>query len=351
MTSCGATWSRGSRSSRSDATTSSATSAAIASAFVENGQDELVAHVWNPSASPQGAGSRTTQALTIGGLVGALSSDVDGDGRDDLVWMRRTGESEARIRVARSSGTDYAASEDWYAGPTKASLDDAFFLSGDFNGDERRDAAILARDGGGRAAVFVFRKLANDGFHAPAKWWSGALDLDRVRGAWAGDVSGDGRADLIVLEDLPDGGMRIRIALAKRPPPGLKELRTRFTDTSLQPTRTRIVPGDADRDGREDLFLVTREGNPGRVERLSGRPGGALVRTRLWTARKADPLVIREIRLGVADIDYDGHTDLLLFTKDGDGTRIRVLESRYSSMQQVPSIRAPSIDWGDLRPY
>ena len=197
----------------------------------------------------------------------------------------------------------------------------------------------------------MFRKLAGGGFNAPAEWWSGALDLDRVRGAWAGDVSGDGRADLIVLEDLPDGGMRIRTALAKRPPPGLKALRTRFTDTSMLPHRTRIVPGDADRDGREDLFLVTRDGNPGRVERLSGRGGGDLVRTRLWSAPKSDKLVIREIRLGVADLDYDGHTDLLLFTKHGDGTRIRVLESRYAAMHPATSIVAPSIPWGDLRPY
>ena len=68
--------------------------------------------------APLDAGSRATepgiadrQALAIGGLVGALSSDVDGDGRDDLVWMRRTGpEAEARIRVARSSGVDYGDS-------------------------------------------------------------------------------------------------------------------------------------------------------------------------------------------------------------------------------------------------
>jgi len=145
--------------------------------------------------------------------------------------------------------------------------------------------------------------------------------------------------------------MRIKIGLGKRPGIGLKELRTRFTDTSLKPNRARFVPGDADRDGREDLFLVTRDGNPGRVERLSGRPGGALVRSSLWRAPKSDPLVIRDIRLGVADVDFDGHSDLLLYTKDGRGTRIRVLASRYTSMFKAPSIAAPAADWEGLRPY
>ena len=135
-----------------------------ASAFVQNDQDELVAHVWTPGAEPPESGSRTAEALAIGGLVGALSSDIDGDGRDDLVWMRRTGPEEGRIKVARSNGVDYADPEDWYAGTTKASLDDAVLLSGDFNGDERRDVAILARaQGGGHASVFVFKRHR--------RWW------------------------------------------------------------------------------------------------------------------------------------------------------------------------------------
>jgi hypothetical protein len=322
-----------------------------ASAFVVNGQDELVAHVWDPSANPPGPGTPTAQVLARDALIGAVSSDADGDGRDDLVWMRRTSPSEARIRVARSSGDDYGAEATWYAGTTNGPLDDAILLAGDFDADERRDIAVLARDGDGHAAVHVFRKAkSGDAFRPPRTWWSGALEFGRIRDAWAGDVSGDGRADLIVLEDIEDGGMRIRIALGKRPGIGLKELRTRFTDTSLKPSRVRIVPGDADRDGREDLFLVTRDGNPGRVDRLSGRPGGALVRSRLWRAPKSDPFIIRDIRLGVADVDVDGHSDLLVYTKDGRGTRIRVLESRYTSMSPALSIRTP-IAWEGLRPY
>jgi hypothetical protein len=323
-----------------------------ASAFVRNGQGHLVAHVWDPSATEPGLSPGTTRSLSPGGLIGAVSSDVDDDGHDDLVWMRRTGPSEARIRVAPSSGDDYGEDTGWYQGTTIGSLDDAILLSGDFDADERRDVAVLARDGGGRAAVHVFRKAkSGDAFRPPRTWWSGALEMGHVRDAWAGDVSGDGRADLIVLEDIESGGMRIKVALGKRPGIGLKELRTRFSDASLKPGRVRIVPGDADRDGREDLFLVTRDGNPGQVERLAGRPGGALVRSRLWRAPKSDPFVIRDIRLGVADVDFDGHSDLLVYTRDGRGTRIRVLASRYTSMLRAPSIAAPTVDWEGLQPY
>jgi hypothetical protein len=322
-----------------------------AAAFVRNDQDELVAHVWTPGAEPPEPGSRTAQAIAVGGLVGALSSDVDGDGRDDLVWMRQTAPTEGRIKVALSNGADYGESEDWYAGTTKGSLDGAFLLSGDLNGDERRDMAILTHDGGGHAAAYLFKQRAAGGFRTPARWWSGPLDLDHVSGAWAGDVSGDGRADLIIREDPATGGVRIRIALAARAGRGLGQLKTRFSEPSLRPTRVRVVPGDADRDGREDVFLVVRNGGPGRVDRLKGRPAGALVRSRLWKAPKSDPIDIRRTRLGVADVDYDGLSDLLLFTKDGDGTRIRVLRSRYTSMEKAPVITAPSASWQGLLPY
>jgi hypothetical protein len=321
-----------------------------AAAFVRNDQEELVAHVWTPGVDPPEPGSRTGQAIAIGGLVGAVSSDVDGDGRDDLVWMRESAETEGRVKVALSDGVDYAESTDWYAGTTKGPLEGAFFLGGDFNGDERRDVAVLAREGAGHASLWMYKNVAGGAFRRPARWWTGALDLDRVSGAWAGDVSGDGRADLIVREDPESGGIRIRIALAIRPR-GMGDLKVRFSDPELRPSKVRVVPADADRDGREDLFLVVRNGNAGRVERLKGRPAGALVRSRLWKAPKSDPIDIRETRLGVADVDYDGLTDLLLFQKDGAGLRIRVLRSRYTSMEKAPSVSAPAVDWQGLRPY
>ena len=44
-------------------------------------------------------------------------------------------------------------------------------------------------------------------------------DIDTVVAAWAGDVSGDGRADLIVRQDPDGGGLRFRTAITKSPLP------------------------------------------------------------------------------------------------------------------------------------
>lgn len=322
-----------------------------ASALLRNDQGQLVAHVWTPGSAPPTPGSRTAQAISMGGLVGAASSDVDGDGRDDLVWLRQTDERAGRLRVSLSDGVDYGEPRIWYWGTTKGRLSGARLLTGDFNADGRRDAAILvAADTPGKAALYVFRKKPGE-FSAPAKWWSGSLDLSRVRSAWAGDVTGDGRADLIIREDLEGGGLRIKVARATQPSPGLDPLKTRFEDRSLEAGRTLVVPGDVNRDGRDDLFLVTRPSGPGRIDRLQGSNSGNLRRVRMWRAPKSDPIPVGRTQLGAADVDHDGRTDLVLFSRDGSGTRIRVLRARYTRFIAGPDLREPALDQTRLTPY
>lgn len=322
-----------------------------AAALVQGEQGQLLAHVWTPGSPSPIPGSRTALAIPSGGLLGPVASDVNGDGRDDLVWLRQTDERAGRLRVALSDGTDYEEPKTWYAGTSKGRLAGARLLAGDFNADGFRDVAILvAGETPGTAALYVFRKKPGV-FSEPARWWSGPLDLARVRRAWAADVTGDGRADLIIREDLAGGGVRIRIANAKRPSPGLGPLKTRFEDHGLAAATTLFVPADVNRDGRDDLFLVTRRDDPGRVDRLQGSNSGSLRRVRMWRAPQSDPLPLRHTRLGAADVDLDGRTDLILFTREGDGTRIRALRARYTRLIRGPDLREPALDWSRLTPY
>jgi hypothetical protein len=56
-------------------------------------------------------------------------------------------------------------------------------------------------------------------------------------------------------------------------------------------------------------------------------------------------------RLGAADVDHDGRSDLVLYSKRGNGkTRIRVLNTRYDRMVQGPSWNVGHL-WKDVRPY
>ncbi|MFV2063359.1 MAG: FG-GAP-like repeat-containing protein [Chloroflexota bacterium] len=323
-----------------------------AAAMIKNESGRLVANVWTPGITPPEPGSFAGIKLATADLVGYRSSDVNGDGRDDLVWLRKTGPKSGRLRVALSEGIDYGAAETWFDGNMTASLAGARLMTGDFNANGRRDVAILARgDSAGKAVLIVFRNKAGGGFGTPTTWWSGTLDITKVRSAWAGDVSGDGRADLIVRQNLDGGGLRIKTAVGKSPSPGMGALTKRFQSRTINASKTRMVQGDANRDGREDLLMIVGGGGPTRVERLQGKGLGGLKRVRIWTAPKSDPIPVRKTRLGAADVDNDGRTDLVLFTEQGAGTRIRVLKTRYASMAKGPDMVKSSLDWTDVRPY
>jgi hypothetical protein len=112
----------------------------------------------------------------------------------------------------------------------------------------------------------------------------------------------------------------------------------------------KAIPADADRDGREDvLLLVGGDGRP-RVERLRGQSNGRFSRARLWVAPRNAGIPVTDTRLGAADADHDGRTDLVLFSEHRDGTRIRLLRTRYDTMRAGLDI-VETHDYDDVRPY
>jgi hypothetical protein len=174
-----------------------------------------------------------------------------------------------------------------------------------------------------------------------------------VAGAWAGDVSGDGRADLIVRQDAGRRRMTIRTSVTRSPLPRGSErmgpLRIGFS-AALDPSRVRTVSGDANRDGREDVLMLVGRGASAAVERLQGQLYGGFKRVPVWVAPRAAGIEVEKTRLGAADLDYDGMTDLVLFGRDPRGTQIRVLKTRYATMKAGPRTVEP-FDWRSVRPY
>ena len=111
-------------------------------------------------------------------------------------------------------------------------------------------------------------------------------------------------------------------------------------------------PGDADRDGREDLFLVTREGNPGRVERLAGGPVGRSCGHGCGPRRSPTRSSSATSAWASRTWTTTGIATCCSSRRTGRGTRIRVLQSRLRLDGEGAEHRsAPSIEWGGLRPY
>jgi hypothetical protein len=325
-----------------------------AAAMVRDADGVPVARLWT-LVRPGGATRRGGVRIASEQLTAYQSADMDRDGKDDLVWLIGTGARQGRIRVALSDGSGYGEPRTWYEGDFGAPLARARLVVGDFHADGRPDVGVLARSGSGsHVQLMVARKRSGNALSAPTRWWSGAADIDAIAAAWAGDVSGDGRADLIVREHPAGGGVRFRTAITKSPPPAgddrMRGFRLAWESAKLQPGKVRSIAADANRDGREDiLLLVGGDGRP-RVERLQGQPLGKFVRGRIWTAPRNARIPVSSTRLGAADADDDGRTDLVLFSKHADGTRIRVLKTRYDSMRAGMDI-VEDIDYDDVRPY
>ena len=325
---------------------------------MERRPSQRTARVWTPGQTAPEPGSYAGISLSTDALIDYAAGDMNADGQLDLVWLRKTGAHVGKIKVALSDGINYGAAEDWWSGDTLVPLNGASLLIGDFHGDGREDVAIFSSGpsaGMSRLVVLKRKQIgAANKFFDPVEWWSGAQDFDKVAAVWLGDLSGDGRSDLIVRQNPETGGIRLKTAVTKSPLPSsgsrMNTYRARWEDSSLIPAKVKMTVADANRDGRDDLVLLVGGGGRAVVERLQGQKLGGFKRVKLWTAPKSDPIPVEKTRLGAADINYDGRTDLVLYMARGTGTRMRILRTYYDKMRPGPAWNT-GIAWDDVRPY
>nr|WP_238353563.1 VCBS repeat-containing protein [Kribbella solani] len=172
-------------------------------------------------------------------------SDVDGDGKDDVVTFTRG--DQADVYVAKSTGQRFDGDGQlWH--PSFA-IGNEIPQTGDFNGDGRDDIITFTR--GTKHEVWVALSNGVNGF-LPATRWHTFFALDGEV-PMVGDFNGDGRDDIVtftlgsthdVYVSLSDG--------------------TKFVETSWQwhsdfgwPGEVQDV-GDFDGDGRDDIATFTR---------------------------------------------------------------------------------------------
>ena len=127
----------------------------------------------------------------VSGNKGTFFADVDGDGKADLITVNVN--SEVRINstfVRRSTGNVFAASDNWSSNLLYGSKG-TFFT--DVTGDGKADAVIVETTG-----VKVFRSTGT-GFSAAENWTTGPYFGNA--GTFFSDVTGDGKADAIVVND------------------------------------------------------------------------------------------------------------------------------------------------------
>ncbi|WP_182377952.1 protein kinase [Nocardioides sp. WS12] len=123
--------------------------------------------------------------------------DVDADGRPDIVWAEETSDEILAVHVEPAEGepwdTDVRIEPDY-------DLQDFTAQIGDVTGDGRGDL-VLVGDAGDVDTIHV-AVGTKDGFAAPAPWYRSELSQGSI---WVGDFDGDDVADVLYAADLDDG--------------------------------------------------------------------------------------------------------------------------------------------------
>ncbi|WP_432101911.1 FG-GAP-like repeat-containing protein [Streptomyces sp. bgisy091] len=193
--------------------------------------------------------------------ITAEAGDFDGDGRDDIAaWYDyRNGDDKLFTFLARTDGGfanpfssfTRAATEKWEVGRMK-------FATGDFDGDGRDDVGAMYGDPSGKVRLMSFAGKADGGLDEPVSGWESATGWTFSRVTMhSGDFDGDGRDSIAAWYDYADGHDAL-IAFdsdAEGTFGNRHEILNRPAGW-YERSRMKIVTGDYNGDGRDDLATV-----------------------------------------------------------------------------------------------
>ena len=248
--------------------------------------------------------------------------DLNGDGMPDII----TGPGPGGGSLIRAfSGTDgttellsgFYAFESSFAGGV-------FVAAGDVNGDDRADIVVGA-DAGGKPHVRVFS--GNDGSEL-MNFFAFDEDFDGGVRVAAGDISGDGTADIITAAG-PGGGPHVRVfdgttsQTGGSPSTDIGGAMGSFFafDVSFA-GGVFVAAGDVSGDGRTDVITGAGAGGGPHVKVFDGTNGAVL-----FSFFAFDVGFTGGVRVSASDITGDGLIDILTAPGEGSGPNLRAFDA------------------------
>ena len=229
---------------------------------------------------------------SFAGGVRVATGDVNGDGTADIVTGAGSG---AGPHVKVLSGVDQSELKSFFA-YLPAFTGGIFVAAGDVNGDSLDDI-VTGTDSGTAAHVKVFN--GNNGADIASFLPYGGAFAGGVRVA-AGDVNGDGTADIITGAG-PGGGPHVKAFSGV----DQSELKSFFAYPGTFTGGVYVAAGDVNGDSFDDIITGAGTGGGTHVKVFSGATGGEL------QSFFAFPGVNAEVRVGAGDVDGDGIDDII----------------------------------------
>ncbi|MET8912692.1 VCBS repeat-containing protein [Micromonospora sp. NPDC004551] len=248
----------------------------------------------------QRGGRLAAPLLVSGGAEDVAIAEMTGDGRPDLVVGARRGE----VRIYRQTAALAFQAYRTITGPFIAGVPVDQVFAADLNGDARIDIAQFYGHG-----TWVRLRRA-DGSFGPATTYRTPADETGYRriggGAAVGDVTGDGRADLVTSVDgnTPDAAVQVFAQGAG----GLVTTPTRYP---AYDSASGLTVGDLTGDGRKDLVVAHNSWRAVSVylQRSTGKLGG-------YTTNTVDGVGPQADSVAIGDVTGDGKPDVVAVAYD-----------------------------------
>ncbi len=279
-----------------------------------------------PAAAPSWTWSPATEGVGFGFSV-ASAGDVNADGYDDVIVGALVGEGETSVEgeayVFLGSASGLAAAPAWTAHPADqiaAHFGYSVSSAGDVNGDGYADVVVGAKDWSGAASgegrLYVYTGSPSGLGAAPA-WIADPTNTSGAalgaRVCSAGDVNGDGSDEVVATSP---GESRAYVFYFTVTGPSVTPL-TWVALEDCSDIDSGLASGDVNEDGFSDVIVGQPYwGSSGRAKAFYGSAGGPSTAAD-WTVTGTDGAF--GLSVGAADVNLDGASDVIVGAPSWDG--------------------------------
>lgn len=237
------------------------------------------------------------------GPVGVAVGDLDGDGKPDIVTANFTGST---ISILRNISTAGIINTNSFAAATNmtASANTRAVAIADLDGDGKPDIIELNENSSTSSAVSVYRNTSTQGniSLAARQDFSGPVNCYKMA---IGDMDGDGKLDIVFVSFATGQSVSVYRNIST---PGSIALAPRI-DFSLGGWGNWVAVGDLDGDGKPDIAAVTQSSSKLSLFRNISTAGiftNSSLASRLDFASGSNPYGV-----AIGDLDGDGRPDIV----------------------------------------